>query len=97
MGLGHEFLRHCQRSRLLVHIIDGTSPDPLGDFTAIRTELQLFNPELLNKPQVPPPALNNSLEQPLSLSECVALLVPCTGPHCASAGMWSTAVVIASS
>ena len=53
MGLGHEFLRHCQRSRLLVHIIDGTSPDPLGDFTAIRTELQLFNPELLNKPQVP--------------------------------------------
>lgn len=51
-GLGHEFLRHCQRSRMLVHIIDGTSPDPLYDFHAICTELELFNPELAEKPQV---------------------------------------------
>ncbi len=35
VGLGHEFLRHCQRCRVLVHVIDGTSPDPLGDYTAI--------------------------------------------------------------
>ena len=51
-GLGHEFLRHCQRARMLVHVIDGSSPDPLGDFHAIQTELQLFNQELTNKPQV---------------------------------------------
>ena len=51
-GLGHEFLRHCQRCRALVHIIDGSSPDPLGDFDAIRTELELFNPDLISKPQV---------------------------------------------
>lgn len=52
-GLGHEFLRHCQRSRVLVHVVDGTSPDPLGDYTAIRTELELFNAALTEKPQVP--------------------------------------------
>ena len=51
-GLGHEFLRHCQRCRALVHVIDGTSPDPIGDYTAIRQELELFSPELLAKPQV---------------------------------------------
>ena len=56
MGLGHEFLRHCQRSRILVHIIDGTSPDPINDFQAICTELQLFNPELAEKPQVLSPS-----------------------------------------
>ena len=51
-GLGHEFLRHCQRCRALVHVIDGTSLDPIGDYTAIRQELELFSPELLAKPQV---------------------------------------------
>ncbi|KAK9824623.1 hypothetical protein WJX72_011807 [[Myrmecia] bisecta] len=52
VGLGHEFLRHCQRCRALVHVLDGTSPDPIGDYTAIQTELELFNPDLVNKPQV---------------------------------------------
>ena len=52
VGLGHEFLRHCQRTRALVHVIDGTSPDPLGDYRAIRAELALFNPGLASKPQV---------------------------------------------
>ena len=51
-GLGHEFLRHCQRTRVLVHVVDGTSPDPLGDYTAIRIELELFNAALAHKPQV---------------------------------------------
>ena len=52
VGLGHQFLRHCQRCKVLVHVVDGTSPDPLGDFDAIQTELRLFNPELAEKPQV---------------------------------------------
>lgn len=51
-GLGHEFLRHIQRCRALVHIIDGSSLDPVGDYDAIRTELELFNPELVGKPSV---------------------------------------------
>ena len=51
-GLGHEFLRHIQRCRMLVHVLDGTSPDAVGDFRAIQTELELFNPEIATKPQV---------------------------------------------
>ena len=38
---------------MLVHVVDGTSPDPLGDYAAIRTELELFNAALAEKPQVP--------------------------------------------
>lgn len=41
-----------QRCQALVHVIDGTSRDPLGDFHAINLELELFNPELKDKPQV---------------------------------------------
>lgn len=52
VGLGHQFLRHCQRCRVLIHVIDGTSPDPLGDYQAIQTELALFSPELSDKQQV---------------------------------------------
>lgn len=52
VGLGHQFLRHCQRCRVLVHVVDGTSPDPMGDYRAIRQELELFNPLLATKPQI---------------------------------------------
>eukprot|EP00210_Caulerpa_lentillifera_P005363 g5125.t1 len=52
IGLGHEFLRHCMRCRALIHVIDGTSPDPLGDYEAIQLELKLFSPELASKPQI---------------------------------------------
>ena len=54
VGLGHEFLRHTQRCKVLVHVIDGTSPDPIGDYNAIRAELELFNPALIEKPEVCP-------------------------------------------
>ncbi|KAG2448709.1 hypothetical protein HYH02_006065 [Chlamydomonas schloesseri] len=52
LGLGHEFLRHVQRCRVLVHVVDGTSPDPVGDFNAINLELELFNPDIKDKPQI---------------------------------------------
>ena len=51
-GLGLEFLRHIERTRVLVHMIGGDSPDPLGDFEAIQQELSLFNPALIDKPQL---------------------------------------------
>ncbi|MBX3002030.1 MAG: GTPase ObgE [Caldilineaceae bacterium] len=52
VGLGLEFLRHIERSRVLVHMLDGNSPDPLGDFEAINQELRLFNPGLVDRPQL---------------------------------------------
>jgi len=51
-GLGIEFLRHVARTRLLLHLIDGASSDPLGDYGAINCELALYSPELAAKPQI---------------------------------------------
>ncbi len=51
-GLGHEFLRHVQRTRVLIHLLDGMSEDPLADFSQINTELSLFDPLLSEKPQI---------------------------------------------
>ncbi|MCB9138911.1 MAG: GTPase ObgE [Caldilineaceae bacterium] len=51
-GLGHEFLRHIERTRVLIHVLAGDSPDPLGDFQAINQEMSLFNPALADKPQI---------------------------------------------
>lgn len=51
-GLGDRFLRHIERTRMLIHLLNGLSPDPVGDYQAINTELELFNPALADKPQV---------------------------------------------
>ncbi len=51
-GLGHGFLRHIQRTRLLIHLLDGLSSDPLADFSQINSELALFDPHLAGKPQI---------------------------------------------
>ncbi len=49
-GLGHEFLRHVERTKILLHLIDVSSEDPIGDFETIRNEVETFNPELAKKP-----------------------------------------------
>lgn len=51
-GLGFAFLRHVQRTRVLIHIVDGTSPNPIGDFGQILTELALFDEAILQKPMI---------------------------------------------
>ena len=56
-GLGHQFLRHVERCRVLLHIVEGTfmtGPDrsPLGDYRVINAELAQYAPELAKKPQV---------------------------------------------
>jgi GTP-binding protein len=52
VGLGHEFLRHIQRTRVLIHLIDGLAEDPVLDFIQINSELALFDTELSKKPQI---------------------------------------------
>jgi GTP-binding protein len=52
VGLGHSFLRHIQRTRVLVHLLDGAGDDPVGDFVQINTELALYDEELTSKPQI---------------------------------------------
>jgi len=51
-GLGHEFLRHIQRTRVLIHLLDGLAADPLADFAAINSELAAFGHGLAEKPQL---------------------------------------------
>jgi GTP-binding protein len=51
-GLGHDFLRHVQRTRVLVHVLDGAADDPVADFHQINSELALFDDRLGQKPQV---------------------------------------------
>ena len=52
VGLGDAFLRHIQRTRVLIHLLDGLSEDPLADFSQINSELALFDPHLGKKPQI---------------------------------------------
>jgi len=51
-GLGHAFLRHVERTRILVHIVDGSGRDPGWDFDVIREELRAHDPALLEKPML---------------------------------------------
>ena len=51
-GLGHAFLRHVERTRILVHVVDGGSRDPVWDHDVIRDELEAHDPALLDKPIV---------------------------------------------
>ncbi len=51
-GLGLEFLRHAMRTRLLLHLLDGSSPSPAADMEGVNREIALFDPVLARKPQV---------------------------------------------
>jgi GTP-binding protein len=51
-GLGDAFLKHVQRTRVLIHVLDGLSADPIADMTQINSEMALFDPDLAGKPQI---------------------------------------------
>ncbi|MGC6178101.1 GTPase ObgE [Lacrimispora sp. 38-1] len=55
IGLGHDFLRHIERTRVLVHVVDAASTegrDPITDIKAINKELEAYNPDLIKRPQI---------------------------------------------
>jgi GTPase len=54
-------LRHIQRTRVLIHLLNGESEDPLADFSQINSELALFDPQLAKKPQI---VALNKIDQP---------------------------------
>lgn len=55
VGLGHEFLRHIERTKVIIHIVDAAGTegrDPIDDIYAIHKELEAYNPEIAARPQV---------------------------------------------
>ncbi len=55
VGLGHEFLRHIERTKVIIHIVDAAGTegrDPIEDIYAINKELEAYNPDIANRPQV---------------------------------------------
>jgi GTP-binding protein len=68
-GLGHAFLRHVERTRILVHVVDGTSHDPEWDYGVIRDELAAHDPALLKKPIL---VAFNKVDQPIAAESWTA-------------------------
>src|SRR5690606_20343737 len=55
IGLGHEFLKHVQRTRVLVHLVEPSpldQSDPIDNYRQIREEMRLFDPALLERPEI---------------------------------------------
>src|SRR5918999_1267171 len=52
VGLGHQFLRHVERARVLLHVVDATVSDPVATYESVREELELYNPALAAKPEL---------------------------------------------
>ena len=63
-GLGHAFLRHVERTRILVHVVDGSGRDPEWSFGVIQDELEAHDPALLAKPML---VAFNKLDRPAAL------------------------------
>jgi GTPase len=51
-GLGHDFLRHIDRTRVIIHLLDGAAPEPLEDWASINQELAMYDVELEKRPQL---------------------------------------------
>jgi len=75
-GLGHEFLRHIERTRLLLHLIDITSEEPIADYEKIQTELAAYGRGLVERPQIV--AFNKVDACDLSESEIAAIITELT-------------------
>ncbi len=52
IGLGHDFLRHVERTRILLHLVDATAEDPIADYQTIQAELQAYGHGLADRPQI---------------------------------------------
>ena len=71
-GLGHDFLRHVDRCRLLVHVVDVSGSegrDPVADFDAINAELSQYSPDLAKRPQIVCANKTDIMDQPENLEK----------------------------
>ncbi|MFC1905689.1 GTPase ObgE [Chloroflexota bacterium] len=73
-GLGHDFLRHAERTKLLLHLLDGTSSNPIEQMHRLNRELELYKPLLARKPQIVAVNKIDLLENPECISEIEEVL-----------------------
>lgn len=74
-GLGHQFLRHVERTQVLLHLVDVSSlsgRDPVEDFDVLLRELELYNPAMLAKPQIVVATKIDAIDDPERLSRLEA-------------------------
>ena len=85
-GLGDDFLRHVERTRVLVHLVDGAGEDPVADYHRVRRELSLFHEDLADKPSI---VGVNKIDIPEVVARCDAVRDQLMGDgavvHCISA------------
>ncbi|OUW65964.1 MAG: GTPase ObgE [Synechococcus sp. TMED205] len=89
-GLGHDFLRHIERTRLLIHLVDAGADDPIGDLRVVENELEAYGHGLVERPRIL--VLNKQeLVSDDQLSELVGDLEGASGRSvlCVSAAMGS--------
>ncbi len=71
-GLGHDFLRHIERTRVLIHVLDAAGSegrDPKEDFTVINSELELYSPRLMSKQQIVAANKTDLIQDPEQLED----------------------------
>lgn len=74
-GLGHQFLRHIERTKVLVHLVDvsgASGRDPVGDFDTIVEELRLFDPAVAAKPQIVVASKSDAVDDPSAVARLAA-------------------------
>lgn len=60
-GLGRNFLRHLRRTRMLVHVVDAATEDPIRDYMTVKEELRMYNPDYLERPHI---VVLNKIDKP---------------------------------
>ncbi|MBU5593587.1 GTPase ObgE [Amphibacillus sp. MSJ-3] len=81
IGLGHQFLRHVERTRIIIHVIDMAATegrDPYQDYLAINEELQAYDPTILERPQI---IVANKMDMPDAEDQLVAFKEQLKEPH----------------
>ncbi len=79
LGLGHDFLRHIERTRLLLHLVDATSDDPISDHHTIHQELQAYGRGLPDRPQIIALNKTDAVDRDRDLETIAAQLKDLTG------------------
>jgi GTP-binding protein len=78
VGLGYQFLRHVERARLLVHVVDASAEDPEADYRTVRHELVEYDPELAERPTL---VALNKMDLPEAQARRAALVAALGGPE----------------